>query len=173
MRCSHRRRLWGRQANNFRKDLRQRGFQYLAHSIDLTMETLRKDWFHKTADKEALKLLAPDFTKASMRFGVVHGLPHADVPKIFFGINGLVHRKLYGWNRIKGRALTVVHASGEPPAAAKFRPSKTSLAGGRELSACRGRREPHGDGGSGLARARHDAGPYGPAKDRLSTGPDA
>ena len=104
--------LWGVQANHFRKDLRQRGFQYLAHSIDLTMETLRKDWFHKTADKEALKQLAPDFTKASMRFGVVHGLPHVDVPKIFFGINGLVHRKLYGWNRIKGRSITAIHASG-------------------------------------------------------------
>ena len=79
--------------NPFRKELRERGFEFLAAEVDAILDDMRKDWFHEPADRATLKKVCPDFSKARLKFGEVH-VPYANIDYIFFGLNGYVHTNL-------------------------------------------------------------------------------
>ena len=79
--------------NPFRKELRERGFEFLAAEVDAILDDMKKDWFHEPADRATLKKVCPDFSKARMKFGEVD-VPYANIDYIFFGLNGYVHTNL-------------------------------------------------------------------------------
>lgn len=121
-------------ANAFRAELRERGFRVLAAEVESIYEVFKKDWFHQLADPATLKKVCPDFTKAKAKFGEIH-VPDSDVEQIFFGFQGYVHKELYGWKRVGGRARQLVrHQSGSgmlaPPMTAQGDVSKS----GRNLA---------------------------------------
>ena len=66
-------------ANAFRAELRDRGFLFLAAEVEGIVDTMKKDWFHKPADKKTLRKICPDFSKARMSYGDIK-VPSADVP---------------------------------------------------------------------------------------------
>lgn len=88
------------KANVFRKELRERGFAFLAQEVDTIFAALAHDWFHKPADTATLRKVCPDFKKAKMHYGHIH-VPGTHVKKIFFDKNGYVHEKLHHWKRAK------------------------------------------------------------------------
>lgn len=85
-------------ANAFRKELRERGLQFLAAEALQIVEAMKGDWFHEPADAATLMNICPDFSKAKLKYGDIH-VPHVSIDHIFFGYDGYVHRNLFGWRR--------------------------------------------------------------------------
>lgn len=91
------------KANGYRKHLRERGFQFLGAEVEQIIDDMKKDWFHKLADRSTLLKVCPNFLKAEMKYGEIH-VPHvASIDTLFFGMNGYVHTHLYGWKRAADR----------------------------------------------------------------------
>eukprot|EP01043_Picozoa_sp_COSAG02_P006088 COSAG02_NODE_170_length_31534_cov_33.568498_7_plen_824_part_00 len=106
--------------NQFRKELRDRGFDLLAHEVNTIFDELQHDWFHKPAHIPTLRKVCPDFANADMKYGHVRFKPPTmNVHKIFFDKEGYIHRNLHHWNRAKvglrAFQLTMQMAGGNLP----------------------------------------------------------